>query len=450
MGGDSAYDIVKSILFENVHWEQRLGTKLRPILVGSDLERLCNGQVPDEEIFITVAVPDDEDGEAGDLPEFRDLFLQSLKKHRFLDEKRDEVKFESHNILLNVSSLKGDEEVWVQDLTRLFREQDGGLITKVLYCGQGNGEIETLKSDSIGGLCKTYNIEAPKSKVDVSRVCSVKVRRLDGRLVYQNFSKPDERGQPRIRGILACEAGNRVDLNDEQIIGHGGFIVVGSITRKALIGKESDPATLLDWAGDLRCYNTIPKGVYEHQCWIQDFTALNSRLVSRSILAEKGLTQQSYWTQLNAMQETSIAALAVTLNDSPESLRRMALNLIRDQNQGGYDEVMECLTTLQIMRKELDPKRLFACIATPGFLETLRADAQSCWNCKNKFETGMNMIWSYCDEHATCSNCFAKFDNGGGLHCGVCIPYSRWNRYGYYRSLEDVVQGIVPVVSEEI
>ena len=161
--------------------------------------------------------------EDGTIANTRQLFFKTLRKYNY-DKRSDELKFEKWNLVVNISALRCGEQVLLGDPRKLFRQAHDLLSTTILFNEPGS-QLQDIGPGPIGGMCEGL----PASENDIQYVCSVKLKLMGGRPLYQNFEKP---GNPRMAGIPAFDArGN--------CYGHWRFekMPVTVTGRNCLLGK---------------------------------------------------------------------------------------------------------------------------------------------------------------------------------------------------------------------
>lgn len=211
--------------------------------------------------------------------------------------------------------------------------------------------------------------------------------------------------------------------------------------------RYTSPDQLLDWAKDLEKFLKLQRnyeGAYQHQCWINEFKALEFRLRMRTWFhqdrdyAEGG---ERYKEKLQDIIDAgrSIACLSLVIYDSTEKGRYAALEWL-DDKPSIREEVLSNITILSRGSIVNDPWGIFPCVATEAFLRRLMPAAQKCTNCTKPFKQGATMRRNYCTQHFKCLACLPSDELFG---CNLCIPYPRGDRYGVYKSYKDIRDGLV-------
>lgn len=225
-----------------------------------------------------------------------------------------------------------------------------------------------------------------------------------------------------------------------------------------------DDMELFDWAENLAKFHELLEAnpeVYQHQCWINEFRALEFRLITCAWHHDDKdfkLGRDQYWKRLEMLyKEYGVVRLTLAICDSTEFARLKVFTWLYRENDAGKprfewlskkerkavkEEVLKNITLLNQKRNICDPKAIFPCVATSSFLESLASTAQKCTNCEKTFTEGATMSRNNCGEHFKCLAC-SKYEQRFG--CNVCIPFPVWQRYGRHESLNDVLKGRVSV-----
>lgn len=203
---------------------------------------------------------------------------------------------------------------------------------------------------------------------------------------------------------------------------------------------------LLDWAKELEKFLKLQRnyeGAYQHQCWINEFKALEFRLRMRTCFHQDKDYADGGERYKAKLQEFIDArrniALSLVIYDSTEKSRYVALEWLKKKPLIRV-EVLSNITILSRGRNVNDPWGIFPCVATEAFLRCLVPAAQKCTNCQQPFEEGATMRRNSCTQHFKCLACLPSDELFG---CSLCIPYPRGDRYGVYESYRDIWDGLV-------
>ena len=146
-------------------------------LIGNDIKSLYRKKNTQNWKYVCLAVATDDP-----VPKnFKATFLGCLHEHEH-GPLTNEVKLTRHRVIMNISALNDEEEVMMDDPTRLFAQTSTGLSTSMLYVGCPTPEEvpspipEEVPIKDIGGLCA----HPPTSLSEVRDVCSVNLKNWDG------------------------------------------------------------------------------------------------------------------------------------------------------------------------------------------------------------------------------------------------------------------------------
>jgi hypothetical protein len=132
-------------------------------------------------------------------------------------------------------------------------------------------------------------------------------------------------------------------------------------------------------------------------------STLGSLYKSRVQLCEKlqNLDEKAIFQLLSSIPRNDIRSLATVLNDCPEPVRKKALSSLYPRDPQIYTECIHAISEYQKSKVELDPFKLFPCVATKALFAN---DEANCSKCGNEFEEGDNITWED-REHAAHSKC---------------------------------------------
>jgi hypothetical protein len=116
-------------------------------------------------------------------------------------------------------------------------------------------------------------------------------------------------------------------------------------------------------------------------------------------------------------------SLAVALNDTPEAYRIQLLTQLRTRNRRAYEDIASRLSKLReaVYKNKLDLTFLYPRIATKNFMATLPHEAHQCYECKKEFKEFSDIIWSPCNRHVQCTECWRSI-----IDRAPASPYNPW------------------------
>lgn len=152
--------------------------------------------------------------------------------------------------------------------------------------------------------------------------------------------------------------------------------------------------------------------------WVTNLKAMETRFEGHELLQNNDFDTCVWHVNFFARQ---LGRLALAINDSREEHRLRLLKRLKGKYPDDYSQVIKMISELQILRKKLDPKQIFPCVATDDYIATLPEDAQKCAYCAFCFREGYDIIEKLCGKHNFCRKCFEKRvkDGRNPLH-GYC------------------------------
>jgi hypothetical protein len=151
-----------------------------PCLIGRDLEGLYSGK-PAKEAYVSLLIHD----WTGESVYLKNLFFDSLNDHVY-NAPLGEITLKQSGLTVHVRDafyMNETETIYLQDISKLFRESRYGPCTSALY--YNNDSLINVGPSCIGGVSK-YDV---RSKLYIYDFCSVRLRFRNNELVYRYFAR---------------------------------------------------------------------------------------------------------------------------------------------------------------------------------------------------------------------------------------------------------------------
>lgn len=188
-----------SKMFSSRSWHRMLGRLgLTPAIVGFDLHLVAEDERQANKA-VALVLPGLPCAPAG----LRKALLKCL--HPYVETKADELFFDSWNLTLNISSLRGSERIFISRPYLLFSLEDAldGYLRPALHVYGCADVLQNIRGGHVGGMCDK---RIPQTTGDVKDICFILLQGNNG-LRYHRFQRP---GCPSVREMVASYGGQTI------------------------------------------------------------------------------------------------------------------------------------------------------------------------------------------------------------------------------------------------